>query len=104
MLPGSSGTAVVTEIGLPAVTATGKQVAVEAPAGASPSCSSDTWQELAASAAPSKRTAQELSEDARHAEASKASVQHGAAHAVMRLSCKAACLWSVSSAGVCVIC
>jgi hypothetical protein len=51
------------------VMATNKQTAAEAPAGASPSCSSDTWQELPASAAPLKRSAQELLDDARHAAA-----------------------------------
>jgi hypothetical protein len=70
MLPGCSGTAVIAEVGLPAVTAADKQSAAEAPAGVSPSCSSDTWQELAASAAHLRRTAQELSEDAQHAAAS----------------------------------
>jgi hypothetical protein len=70
MLPGSLGRAVEAGIGPQALTAADKHSAAEAPAGASPSCSSDTWQELPVSAAPAKCNAQELLDDARHTAAS----------------------------------
>jgi hypothetical protein len=80
MPPGSAETAGGAVMGPPAALAADKQAAAEAPAGASPSCSSDTWQELAVSEAPVKRSAQELVDDARHAAASCQVIFRTSAH------------------------